>query len=157
MSFKDITLGWQGKSFVIPATSVMRAIALIEEHITLQELLEYAQRGKAPLGRVSNAYAAVLRYAGCKVEDGEVYLGMFSDDAGRERMLSSVNGLLMMMLPPEVQKRMFEGKPAPKPVLAKGEKEPELGNSPAPEKGASQSSTKRSRRKDGARRPNSGA
>jgi hypothetical protein len=136
---------------------VMRAIALIEEHITLQELLEYAQRGKAPLGRVSNAYAAVLRFAGCKVDDGDVYLGMFSDDAGRERMLSSVNGLLMMMLPPEVQKRMFEGKPAPKPVLAKGEKEPELGNSPAPAKGASKSSTKRSRRKDGARHLNSGA
>lgn len=153
--FADIKLGWQGKTYAIPARQAMQAIATVEEVITLQELTEYARRGTAPVARLSNAYARVLEFAGCKVDATEVYAAMFQGGES-DAVLKSINTLLMMMIPPKVRAALANGKEPPRPVLAKGETEPDLGNLTAPVKGASSAGSKSRRASGGSRRRNSG-
>jgi hypothetical protein len=123
--FDSITLtfdhgdGAGPKSYTIPPDKVFGAIEVIEEVITLKELSSsVARNGNPPLARISRAYASVLRYAGARVEDQQVYIGMFSggeDDI--KGVVAAVNGLLALMIPPsavtEAAKRLEEetGKP----------------------------------------------
>lgn len=96
-TFDDIKLSWEGRTYVVPSNRVMGAIIRIEEVITLPELQSYLSRKAVPMARVASAFAAVLRYAGCLVEDEEVYAGMFKD--GGASAMESVTALVLMMLP----------------------------------------------------------
>lgn len=98
--FDDIQLGWNDRDYVIPSRKVLGAVARIEDTVTLQELIAYGEKGTAPMAKVAQAYASVLRYAGAKVSDEEVYDGMFQGKNSQELILEAVNGLLGMMLPP---------------------------------------------------------
>ena len=93
--FEPVTLTWQGEEFTVPADRVMGLICEVEEVVTLGELMG---KKTTPVGKVSRAYAAALRYAGARVRDDEVYAGMFS--SGGENINQAVNGLLSMMIPP---------------------------------------------------------
>lgn len=122
--FQPVTLGWQGKSYTLPANRVLGAVARIEEVITLAELAKHASGGNAPLARLAQAYGSVLRYAGADVADDEVYAGMFGGEEARELVSAAVQGLLGMMISPEIRRRIEAGMSLPKPVLAKGETAP---------------------------------
>jgi len=98
--FKDIELEWRGSKLTIPANRVMGAIALIEESITLKEIFEAGAKGKVKLSKISAAYGSVLRYAGAKVDDEEVYAGMFAGESSAAAASAAVTGLLSMMVPP---------------------------------------------------------
>jgi len=98
--FDDITLGWHDKTYIIPADRVLGAVARIEQHITLHEILAYSERGTAPMAVLAQAYASVLRYAGAQIADSEVYEGMFADGDTTQIVSQLLNGLLGMMLPP---------------------------------------------------------
>jgi hypothetical protein len=162
-SFEDIRLGWDGKSYLIPARKVLGAVARVEEVVTLQELLQYAQRGTAPMGRIAKAFGLVLRYAGADVEDEAVYLGMFGDGAAaadggvQQQVLTAVTLLMQMMIPPEVRRKVEAGEnvKTEAPVLAKGE-EPKRGNRPATARGASKPTSRQRSRTGGARLQSSG-
>jgi hypothetical protein len=95
--FQDVTLTWKGSDYTVPANQVMRLIAKVEDIITLQDL---SKEGGPKLSRLSEAYMMALSVAGCKVQHDEVYAAMFGD-GGADAISASVNGLLMMMLPPE--------------------------------------------------------
>lgn len=97
--FEPVVLTWQGSEYEIAPDRIMGAIAKIEDVITLKELGEYAMKGDAPLAKLSMAYSAVLRYAGCKVSDAEVYQAMF-DSGNSVSILGCINALLAMMIPP---------------------------------------------------------
>jgi len=97
--FEEVSLKWKGETYKIEPTKVMGAIAQVEEIITLKELGEYAQKGDAPMAKLAMAFAAVLRYAGAKVRDEEVYAGMFGGD-GQQSAIGSIATLLQMMIPP---------------------------------------------------------
>jgi hypothetical protein len=153
--FDDIKLGWKGKTYIIPPRKVIEAIAIVEEIITLQELTEYARRGSAPIARLASAYARVLEFAGCKVDASEVYEGMF-DGALSDTIATSINTLLMMMIPPRIRAALNAGEPLPKPVLGKGETEADVGNLPAPGKGARSAGSRSRSASAGSRRRNSG-
>ena len=127
--FDDITLGWHDKTYVIPADRVLGAVARIEQHITLHEILAYSERGTAPMAVLAQAYASVLRYAGAEITDNEVYAGMFTDGDTTQIVSQLLNGLLGMMLPPSERQD------------AKGHNP---GNSRKGGKRSSRSSTKRS-------------
>lgn len=101
--FQDIKLEWNGEAFTVPSNRVMGAIAIIEEHVTLKELYESVGRGTAKLSKLASAYGGVLRYAGAKVQDEDVYAGMF-DSKAAENVSAAVAGLLSMMIPPNVEK-----------------------------------------------------
>lgn len=100
--FEDITIEWSGTPYVISANKVMGAISRIEEVVTLEELGRFHARGTAPLIKLCQAYGTVLRYAGAKVTDEEIYAGIFTDQ-GKARVLASVSTLMMMMVPPSVR------------------------------------------------------
>jgi hypothetical protein len=101
--FEEIRLRWDGREFVVTPDRVMACIAKIEDHITLVELKGYAERGTAPLGKLASAFAAVLRHAGARVTDEEVYAGMFRSGAM----------LLLMMIPPQSLQDAVAGEDAP--------------------------------------------
>ena len=97
--FERVVLTWNGQEFEIPSDRVMGAIATIENIITLKEVGEYAMKGDAPIAKLSIAYASVLRYAGCRVKDEEVYATMFKT-GNDTSVLGCINALLAMMIPP---------------------------------------------------------
>jgi hypothetical protein len=98
--FEDQTLWWKGEAFVVPATRMLGAIAVIEEHITFIEMVA-ASQGKPPLVKISRAFGALLRYAGCKVSDEEVYRGLFDAESNvMERIETAVTAFLLLMTPP---------------------------------------------------------
>lgn len=99
--FDDVSLTWKGREYVIPRNRVMGAIARVEDVLTLHELLVIQTRGGTPYAKLSAAYGTVLRYAGAKVEDEDVYAGMFKAETSGEIGGAVVN-LLHMMLPPGI-------------------------------------------------------
>lgn len=102
--FIDFPLAWHGKDLTIPANRVMGAIARVEDFVTLGELQESARRRAVPLGKISQAYAALLNYAGAReVTAEEVYVGMFGDSAGAnvQHIQEACLGLMSLMLPPD--------------------------------------------------------
>ena len=126
--FQEVTLRWGDKDYVVPPDRVMRAIALIEDHVTINQLSEATSGGKMPLVKISAAYAVVLRYAGANVSDEDVYDGMFNG-AGQMhvKMMSAIAGLMGLMIPPgkivELSKKEDAGAAAP------GKEKPTAGGS----------------------------
>lgn len=107
--FEDIKLTWKGKEYVIPGQHVMKAIARIEDHVTLKELMEGMAKGAPKFSKISSAYASVLRFTGCAVEDEEVYEGMLcgsqeESEAGISVIAQALTGLLNMMMPPKAMR-----------------------------------------------------
>lgn len=119
--FDDIVLEWEGREYRLPANRMLGAIASIEEVITLPELVQSSERGGPPLNKIAKAFGAVLRYAGARVSDDEVYLGMFSNPQAAFSANHAVMALLQILLPPSARKRLDLGT----------EVEPSPGNSPA--------------------------
>jgi hypothetical protein len=97
--FQPVELSWDGEVFTIPANRVLGAIAVIEEQITFSELVASSSAGRPPMATIAKAFAGVLRYAGSRVTDEEVYAGMF-DQGAQESIALSINTLLVMMVPP---------------------------------------------------------
>jgi len=101
-SFEDIRLQWAGSDYVIRANRVLGAIARIEDVVTLNELQRFGARGTAPMAKIAMAYGAVLRYAGAKVTDEEVYAGMFgATGTSADAVVESISALVAMMVPPQ--------------------------------------------------------
>lgn len=105
--FKDITLIWKGKEYVIPSDRVMGAIACAEQYVTLHELHQNAAGGTIKLTTLAAAYAGVLQYAGVKNVDVEsVYGAMFEKNSGRDVILKAIEGLILMMVPPSAMNKV---------------------------------------------------
>jgi hypothetical protein len=96
--FNDVEFAWKGHLYTLPSNKVMRAIAEVENIIALNELQDLLGRGAVPLAKLACAYATVLRMIGVKVEDEEVYSGMF-DAATQETVTASITTLMLMMIP----------------------------------------------------------
>lgn len=127
--FDDIRLHWQGRDYVIRSNRVMGAIARIEDHLTIAELQQYSERNTAPLAKIAMAYGAVLRYAGARVDDDEVYEGLFAADDSSEVIMASLQTLLTMMVPPSALVSGSDGSGEPpkgnsKPAAARSSKKP---------------------------------
>lgn len=100
--FKPVTLKWRGTDYVIEPTRVMRAIAIVEDYVTLHELAVMTEeRHTIKTSRIAMAYAALLQYAGAKDATEEtVYLGMFRGNENSQQLVaSSITGLLTMLIP----------------------------------------------------------
>lgn len=140
--FEDFVISWKGRDYVIPARSIMAALAKIEDIITLVELQNYMRRGTAPLAKVAQAYGTALRHAGAQVMDEDVYTGMFGDATGvaAEQTNAALMGLLELMVPPEHRRKM---QAAAGNLQAQTSTEPPLPQSAPP--AAAPSSRKRSK------------
>lgn len=119
--FKDISLEWRGEPFVIPAKRVMRAIAIVEREMTLSDLVEQRNTGRIRLTQVAAAFGHLLRFAGAKVEDEEVYEGMFGAGEQRASVLDALDTLLTLVIPPSAVKHAEAGETAEDPPSGNSE------------------------------------
>ena len=111
-AFEDYVIGWEGKTYTIPANQLLPVIAAVEEHVTMHELLEASLKNRVPLARLSRAYGAILRFAGVSILDDQVYQRMFNGGDLQNKMVDAANGLLGLMIPPEQEvKAQQPGKP----------------------------------------------
>lgn len=102
--FEDISLEWKGETFTIPSKRVMKAIAVVESEVTLGELWQQQAEGKVKLTQLSAAFGKLLRFAGAKVEDEEVYEGMFGRVDDKVSAVNALNTLLALVIPPSAMK-----------------------------------------------------
>lgn len=110
--FKEVTFTFDGVEYVLPAEQQLRAIAKIEDVLTLGELGRAQGGGRIPLAKLAIAYGIVLRECGAKLTDEQVYNGMFKD-GGRElarRSLAAIVALQALMIPPEHLRAKNQGK-----------------------------------------------
>lgn len=97
---EDFKFTWEGKEYSIPHNNIMKLIATVENVITLPELEDAVQRGTAPLGKLSMAFGIILRHAGVRVKDYEIYKSMFSENSA-DNAVAAASGLIMLMVPPD--------------------------------------------------------
>lgn len=149
LPFDDYKLSWGDTEYIIPARQIMGAIAKVEQVITLSELQVYFVRGAAPLSLLAQAYGAVLRYAGAKVEDADVYAGMFgngADDDAATNAAATVKtclfGLLELMVPPAARGNLQKARQADAPET----QQPPMVTATSKQPGGGRSSRKRSKR-----------
>ena len=117
--FEEVRLNWDGQDYVIPPEQVMQCIAKVEDVLTMADLVRAQERGAAPIAKVAIAYGKVLRHAGARVSDEEVYRGMFVGPEQKMRAWAAVHALLAMMMPPDaVKKILAEDAPAGKSTAA---------------------------------------
>lgn len=107
--FDDVTLGWQGQEYIVPADRVMMLVCKIEDALSgpngEQALTVLMRRQGPPHGRLAAAYGAALRFAGCDVSDADVYLSMQKDLSGGgadavAAIQSAVIALIAIISPP---------------------------------------------------------
>ena len=67
---QPINLTYRGITFSIPASRAFEIGEEVENIISLGEIQSWGN--KVPFHRVARAYGAMLRFAGCRVENGEV-------------------------------------------------------------------------------------
>lgn len=67
----DIRMTFKGAEYVIPDNRAFAAVDVVEEFITLGQIPR--QSRDPQFGKISKAYGALLRFAGCKVSDREVF------------------------------------------------------------------------------------
>lgn len=117
-TFADITITWDGVAYTIPSNRVLKAIAIVEGHLTLKEVHEMmAVRQTIKLAVIAEAMAALLAWLGCKSKDpersgllingDEVYLSMFGGEAAKgspensNQVVVAMMALLSIMTPPK--------------------------------------------------------
>lgn len=107
--FSEVVLTWKGREYKIPPHRIMKGIACIEEHFTLADVMRWGKSGSAPLAKLSQGYAALLRYAGVPVLDEEVYEQMFQAGEMVGIVSDAIGSMLNMMIPPDRTKGEKEG------------------------------------------------
>jgi len=87
--FKEVTLGWGGEEYSV--TPTMRLLNKIEQDISLSEMAYRMSVGKVPMSQLAVVIGTMLRSAGAKASDEEVYQELMTGDAeGVQQMAGSV-------------------------------------------------------------------
>jgi hypothetical protein len=98
--FEDMELPWQGEVYVIPHDKVTPALAVVEDHLTVGEMIGFMARGTPPYAKVAMAYAAMLRFAGAKsVTGNDVFARMFGPGNVQRDAMVMVQTMLQRVLP----------------------------------------------------------
>ena len=118
--FDDIKLEWEGVNYKLSGDgNFMKALAAVEDHLTLPELYDAQQSGKMPLAKLSNAYAVLLRHAGAvRISEADVYAGMWKDGETVAKITEALTKLMLLMTPPK-ERREIEDQEAPQDKDAK--------------------------------------
>ena len=128
--FEDVTLGWGGEEYTVPANNQLMLIAQIEDALagtSGQQAVNVLLRSGGPShSRLSQAYGAALRYAGATVTDDEIYLSIMEDFASgsndsASKIQGAIMGLLAIVAPP-IARAVAADEPAKKPKPRKPRK-----------------------------------
>jgi len=77
--FREVMLGWGGEEYRI--TPTMALLNKIEQDISLSELAYRMSVGKVPMSQLAVVIGVMLRSAGAKASDEEVYQELMTGDA----------------------------------------------------------------------------
>lgn len=107
--FEDVTLGWNGETFTVPANRQMALVARVEDALSgesgKQAITVLMQKEGPPYSRLAAAFGAALRYAGATVTDEEIYLSIMEDFTKSRadvaaKLQTVIVALLMVIAPP---------------------------------------------------------
>lgn len=100
--FNPVKLTWGGKEYVIPPDQVLRAIAIAEEIVTVNELVQMRVTLNVKFQVIAKAYASLLRFAGAKdVTDEQVFCSLFPSKGNViGNAFATLDALMVMMTPP---------------------------------------------------------
>lgn len=107
--FESRTLSWRGKDYSIPANKIFRAIAVVEEHVSRQQLIDAIIHENTPYTKIASAWAAALRYAGCASVTPDQTYEALSEKIESEGVLdqplvkATLDLLGLMLLPKQMQ------------------------------------------------------
>lgn len=98
---KAIKLEWHGKSYTIAANEAFAVGEAVEDIITIGEIGELASRPK--FRKISRVYGVMLRHAGARVTDEEVFSDMMGQvkgagQDGKELLVASAMAALVEIL-----------------------------------------------------------
>ena len=121
--FDDVTLGWKGDEFIVPANKMLMLVCKIEDALAgdsgEQALTVLMRRQGPPQARLAQAYGAALRYAGAHVTDDEVYLSLQSElSTGSAEGIAAIQGAVINLI-------AIVSPPLGSVLLAAGEKKSE--------------------------------
>lgn len=85
--FKEVILGWCGVEYRI--TPTMHLINQIEQDISLSEMAYRMSMGRAPMSQLAVVIGIMLRSAGAKVSDEEVYQELMTGDQASVHQLAA--------------------------------------------------------------------
>ena len=97
--FREVTLGWGGEEFSV--TPTMALLNKIEQDISLSELAYRMSQGKVPMSQLAVVIGVMLRSAGAKVADDEVYQELMTGDMDA---VQSMAGSVMEAVFPQPKK-----------------------------------------------------
>ena len=97
--FQQVKLFWAGDEYTVEPNNVLGLIAVIEEHVTIEQLCPGPKGYRR--AAIAAAYSAALAHVGCVTASPEkVYDALFSDTT-LKRLGDTINALLILMIPPE--------------------------------------------------------
>lgn len=104
--FDPIELRWKGDQFEIPARRVLASIASVEEILPFGVIAQMANGVNINVSKISQAYGCLLRLAGVKATDEDVYELIIEnpDEAGGAREIIWI--LMTSMLPRKMKERV---------------------------------------------------
>jgi hypothetical protein len=125
--FEPLNLEWSGRTVTIRPNRMMGAMQVYERHISPQDFLLIARGGIGAAPAVCcAAYGALLRYAGERVIDDDIYVACRDEGWAGDQSLAITDKLLelqLLRLPPAQREE----------IMAAGERQAEEGG-PEPEK-----------------------
>jgi len=77
--FREVELGWGGETYSV--TPTMALLNKIEQDISLSELAYRMSVGKVPMSQLAVVIGVMLRSAGAKASDEEVYQELMTGDS----------------------------------------------------------------------------
>jgi hypothetical protein len=94
--FEPVNLRLGDNIYTVKSDRVMGLIEAIEDHVVMFDLVNPQHLRNV---RLAKAYHAALVYAGADCTLEQVYDSLF--DGNKDSVISKINGLLSMMIPPE--------------------------------------------------------
>jgi len=77
--YQDIELTWKGETYTVRPT--MRLMQDIEQRFSLSRVAHRITQGDTPLSHMAAIVAIMLRSAGCKVTDDDVFVELLKGDS----------------------------------------------------------------------------
>ena len=105
--FTDIEMVWAGKTYTIKSHRMMGALAQVEQFVTGTELALFGQRQTIPLVRMCQAYAAVLKYAGARVSEEDIYQAVHEDQLKQLIMFKQIMIFLALGRPKDQREAIY--------------------------------------------------
>lgn len=101
--FEDVSFGWGGEEYTVPADQQLMLIAKIEDALsagTGKQAIGVLLQSEGPsYSRLACAYGAALRHAGAEVTDEEVYLKMMDGLAqGKSDVISNTQDAVLALI-----------------------------------------------------------